>query len=185
MKRSIAIILLVIYLYNVGGQLVFHQYLVYKSDKFFNEQINKSRYNVNDLTEVIIPVDMPGITDWNSYEHLSGQVKFKNASYNYIKIKVTRTALYLLCIPNYETTHLTDQNIIDARGISDIPVPRKDHVPFGKVDFVASFIQQVCRYEFLSLVTALPKNIYNGHAIMPNPFITGRGQPPDLQPVLS
>ncbi len=75
MKKLLAILLLLIHLFNIGGQLAFHEYLVYQSDKFFNEQISENHYNIDDLTEICIPVNMPGITDWKSYENLSGSVQ--------------------------------------------------------------------------------------------------------------
>lgn len=145
MRRLIAITLLSFHLFNIGGYLVLHQYFTYKTDKFFNEQISKNKYNIDDLTEVRIPVSMPNIIDWPTYENVNGQIQFEDASYNYVKMKMTRNAIYLMCIPNYETTRLTGENVINAKHIKDIPVPKKEHVPFGKTNvlekFQFSFIQ--------------------------------------------
>jgi hypothetical protein len=108
--------------------------LVYRSDIFFNEQVGKGLYNRNDLVEIKLPVNMPGITSWSSYEPIRGQVQFKDASYNYVKLKITRNAIYLMCVPNYQKTRLLDQNIISAKNIANIPVNKKSHVPFGKLN---------------------------------------------------
>lgn len=178
MKKLVAIALLLIHLYNIGGQLLCYELLVYQSDKLFAEQINKNRYNTTDLTVVKIPVDMPGINDWVGYEDLSGQVKFKNASYNYVKLKVTRKALYLMCVPNYPTTHLTPLNIIDARQITDIPVPKKEHVPFGKINLPAYHYQNN-NYGFSVPVTLLGRNLHHKLAQLPDAVISGPAQPPD------
>src|ERR1700678_4285344 len=131
--------MLTIYLFNIGGQQVFHQLSVYLSNNFFNEQTSKGLYNVNDLTEIKIPVNMPGITDWAGYENIKGQIKFGNSCYNYVKMKITRTTLYLICVPNYETTILTGQNIICAKKVKDIPVSKKEHVPYGKTTLLDNF----------------------------------------------
>jgi hypothetical protein len=133
LKKFIALILLSIHLLNVGGQLALHQFLVYKSNKYFAEQTANGFYNVKDLTEVVIPVDMPGIRDWKSYENIHGQIQFDNNNYNYQKMRITRHAIYLMCIPNYETTRLADKNIINAKDVKEVPVPQKEHVPFGKI----------------------------------------------------
>ncbi len=125
--------MLIIYLFSVSGQLVLHQYFSYLSERFFNEQIAKGFYNKDDLTEVKIPVNMPNVLDWPAYENISGQIQFGNTSYNYVKMRVTRTALYLMCVPNYETTKLASQNLINAKSINGNPVPPKNHVPFGKI----------------------------------------------------
>lgn len=150
MKKTIAAALLFIYLFNIGGQLALHQYFAYLSDKFFTEQTAKGLYNVNDLTEVKLPVNMPGVTDWKSYENISGQIQFGNESYNYVKMKVTRTALYVMCIPEYKTTRLVNQNIIDAKQAKNVPVPKKDHVPFSKATFSAKFSITFERFAFES-----------------------------------
>ncbi|MET3610343.1 MULTISPECIES: hypothetical protein [Mucilaginibacter] len=133
MKKFIALMLLGFHLLNIGGQLALHQFMVYKSNKYFAEQTAKGFYNVKDLTEVVIPVNMPGITDWKNYENIHGQIRFGNNSYNYQKMRVTSRAIYLMCIPNYETTRLADKNIINARDVKENPVPQKEHVPFGKI----------------------------------------------------
>jgi hypothetical protein len=132
LKKLIAATLLSIYLFNIGGQLVLHQYFNYLSDKFFTEQTSKGLYNLNDLTEVKIPVNMPGVADWPAYENITGQIQFENVSYNYVKMRITRHVMYLMCVPNYTTTQLSDQNIIGAKGVKDAPVSKKDHVPFSK-----------------------------------------------------
>ena len=61
--------MLSIYLFSIGGQLAMHQYFSYVADKFFSEQTSKGLYNINDLTEVEIPVNMPNISDWKEYEN--------------------------------------------------------------------------------------------------------------------
>lgn len=176
--------LLFIHLFNIGGQLAFYQYAVYKTERFFNEQINKNLYNVNDLTEIKIPVNMPNITDGQSYQNLSGQVQFEEASYNYVKIKITRSAIYLVCIPNYSTTHLNDQNIIRAKQIKDIPIPKKEHVQFGKTNMM-SYSHVATSYQFSSPVTIFEKKPYHNFSIFLNCLIKGRGQPPDHQGSIS
>ena len=127
--------LLLCHLFSTGGYVAFYQYLKYRSDVFFNEQTGKNKYNIADLAEVSIPVDMPNISDWAAYENVSGTVRFDEASYNYVKIKMTRHAIYLMCVPNYKTTTFVSANVIDAKGIRDIPVPKKEHVPFLKLNF--------------------------------------------------
>ncbi|MFI5137652.1 MAG: hypothetical protein ACHQIM_07480 [Sphingobacteriales bacterium] len=152
LKKLIAVVLLSTCLFNIGGQLVLHQCAVFLSDRFFNAQTSKGLYNVNDLTEVKLPVNMPGITDWRAYENISGQIKFENSCYNYVKMKITRNAIYLMCIPDYATTSLTDKNIIDAKRVKDIPVPKKEHVPYSKSSVRDNFSFAFLHFQFSSPV---------------------------------
>jgi hypothetical protein len=178
LKKLIAITLLFIHLYNIGGQLAFHQYLVYKSDRFFNEQVNKNLYSLDDLTEVKIPVNMPNVADWKGYLNLNGEVRFENSSYNYVKIKITHDAIYLMCVPNYKTTHLSGQNIINARQIKDIPVPHKDHVPFGKI-ILMTYNHPLIQYAFVSPLIVIQKETQTDHSAILHSFSSGPVQPPD------
>jgi hypothetical protein len=94
---------------------------MYRSDKDMNEHIAKNMYNIHDLVMVKISVNMPGMQSWNAFENISGQIQFKKACYNYVKLKLTRDTIYVMCIPNYEKTRLTNENIINARQIDDLP----------------------------------------------------------------
>ncbi len=140
--------LLSFHLLNIGGQLALHQFMVYKSNKYFAEQTAKGFYNVKDLTEVVIPVDMPGIREWQHYENIHGQIQFGNNSYNYQKMRVTSHAIYLMCTPNYETTRLADKNIINAKDVKENPVPQKEHVPFGKITMQDNLNFTFVHFEF-------------------------------------
>jgi hypothetical protein len=140
LKKTTAILLLIIHLFNLGGYLVVRQYLVYRSDQFYNEQVKKGLYNIFDVSEIKVPFHSPGIKDSKNFREVSGSVRFQNASYNYVAVRTTRDTLHLLCIPNYETTILAKHNIIWVPGIKDIPVPKKEHVPYAGVLLPAGFI---------------------------------------------
>jgi len=148
MKKLFAAFLLAVYLFNIGGQLVLHQYFSYLSDRYFNEQTNKGRYNVNDLTEIRIPINTPNVTDWPAYESVTGQIQFQNTNYNFVKMRMTRHVMYLMCVPNYNTTHLSAQNIIGAKNIKDLPIPKKDHVPYGKTTLLSQLSITFNHFEF-------------------------------------
>lgn len=133
-----------------------HQYFSILSDRFFTEQTARGLYNVSDLTEVKIPVNMPGITDWKGYENISGRIQFENNSYNYVKMKITRKALYLMCIPDYQTTRLSNQNVIDAKQAKSVPVPKKEHVPYSKTTLSHKFNFAFVQFAFSATSTIRP-----------------------------
>ena len=130
MKKIAAILLLSIHLYSLGGSLILHQYLSYCTNKLFDEQAAKGLYNTKDLEEVEVPVNLPGIKNWDKYENISGQIRFGENAYNYVQMRVTQHTLFLKCIPNYKSTRLNAQNIIHAQPSDKVPVPQKEHVPF-------------------------------------------------------
>jgi len=180
MKRLLAHYLLLIHLCNIAGPLALHQYLEYKSDILFNSQISKNRYFVNDLTEIKIPIKTWHIKDWPTFERQFGRVQFKNSAYNYVKIRITKTAIYLLCIPNYKTTRLANQNIIYAPQIPDIPVGKKEHVPFGKINLL-SYNYFGLIYSFSIPFIEVVKNAKYQPGFLSNLCINHQGEPPDIK----
>lgn len=131
MNRLLSIFFLVIQGSNIFGSFLFFLFAVYQTNHFYESQSGKGFYNKNELVEVKIPVSLPGITDWTAYEPISGQIQFQDVTYNYTQMRVTSHALYLKCVPNYTHTRLIHQNVIRALHIKDMPVSKKDHVPYG------------------------------------------------------
>jgi len=157
LKKLAAILLLIVQLYDLGGYHAVRQYLVYYSDRYFNEQTAKGMYNKQDLVEVEIPVNLPGITNWNAYIPVCGQIKFGDNAYNYVQMRMTSHTLFLKCIPNYETTQLNTQNIINATPIKNMPVPKKQHVPYASGIFMDGFGLNFVNSVFNSSAAVLPQ----------------------------
>ena len=151
----IAIALLSLQMFTICGHLLLYQFFVYRSDKLFNDRIGKNMYNVHDLVQIKVPSHTGVTQSWNYFEKINGQIRFKNTCYNYVKLKLTRDTIYLMCIPNYEKTRLFNQNIINASHIADIPVNKKDHVPFGKTTDLGKYNYPVTLFKFSAPVAIL------------------------------
>ncbi len=172
--------LLNIHLLNIGGQLAVYQYMVYKTDKFYNQQVGKGLYNVKDLAEIAIPVNLPGIHDWERFENIAGQIQFNNTSYNYVKMRVTSTAIHLMCIPNYDTTRPVDKNVLNAKGVKDIPVPQKDHVPYGKTIMQDNLSLCFVQFQFCCPIKNLKENIVHPEQSLVHYYQDIPEQPPKI-----
>jgi len=167
-------------MFTICGHLVLYQFFVYRSDKLFNDRIGKNMYNVHDLVQIKVPSHTGVIQNWNYFEKINGQIRFKNTCYNYVKLKLSRDTIYLMCIPNYEETRLFNQNIINASHIADIPVNKKDHVPFGKTIDLGKY-----NYTTLLLKFSAPVITFqiNNAILCPNPthyHIDTPHQPPKM-----
>jgi len=60
---------------------------------------------------------------------------------------VTRNAVYLKCVPNYETTRLSKENVIHAENI-DMQIPKKEHVPYGKTTIAYNLSFTFIKFQF-------------------------------------
>jgi hypothetical protein len=164
--------------------MALYAYRVYQSDKFFNEQISMNKYSLDDLVSVKIPVHMPTIQDGKEYIYISGQIQFKSISYNYVKLKMTRDTIFLMCVPNYKTTRLYRQNIIDARKIADIPFNKKGHVPFAKANSISIYDHRITQYKFLTHIVTVHKTTNNTDCNIIKSSTEGPFQPPDVHNIL-
>jgi len=123
---------------------------------------------------------MPNVKNWGGYERISGQIQFRDACYNYVKLKLTRDTIYVVCIPNYEKTRLVNENVIDAKEITDIPVNKKDHVPFGKTINLDSYNYPIILYKLLPKVITLPANNYCSRLNLVQRYPDTPDQPPKI-----
>jgi hypothetical protein len=185
LKKLLVISLLFLHLFSLFGHMALYEFFVYKSDKLFNEQISMNKYSLDDLVLVKVPVKMPSIQDWKEFVCISGQVNFRNSSYNYVKARMTRDTMYLMCVPNYKKTILLNKNIIDAHRIADIPASKKEHVPFGKMLTLSEYDFKVLQYSFFTPVSDLNHTVNTTTANIVKCHLASPGQPPETLNSLS
>lgn len=178
MKKLIAVAFLSLHLFTAGGHVLLYQYAVYKSDKLFNDQISRGRYNVDDLVEIKVPAHTTLKRNWTAFEPIHGQVQFKSTCYNYVKLRLSPDTVYLMCIPNYEKTRLFNENIISAKDLGDIPVNKKDHVPFGKTPDLGKYNYPLMLHRFTPPVIVLPAAGHSLYCYTVNTDIDIPEQPP-------
>lgn len=154
MRKLIASLLLSIHLFNLGGYHLLYQYFIYQSDRVMNEHIAHNMYNVHDLVEVKVPVHFQNITEWTDYQPVSGQIQFREACYNYVKLKITRDTLFVKCIPNYEKTRLINANVICAKNIADLPVSKRNNFPSQKKSGIDYYDHATLIFSFIKPVKA-------------------------------
>ncbi|RFZ91797.1 hypothetical protein D0C36_10105 [Mucilaginibacter conchicola] len=178
MKKTIAIGFLLICLFNISGPLILRQYASYLAERFYNKQISNGLYNKSDLTEIKLPAHMPNITDWPGYENVSGQIKFDDVAYNYVAMRITRTAIYLKCVPNYETTRLSTENVLVSKGVSKVPVSPKDHLPTLKILLVNQISPVHNFFQFTTPVTRIFSRVTESVQSLCYTYLSIPEQPP-------
>jgi hypothetical protein len=179
-KKFIAIVLLSIHLYNLGGYMVMFQYFIYQANKFNEEQISKNLYKTSDLVEIKIPVNLPHINSWNRYERISGAVQLQENWYNYVKLKMTRDTLFIMCVPNYKTTRLISANVIYAREVSEAPLnAKKQATPLKSISMLKYVPLSAAATLTVSTLVIKPAPIHLNIKPVVSP-IDVPGQPPEM-----
>ncbi|HTD39007.1 MAG TPA: hypothetical protein VK671_00200, partial [Mucilaginibacter sp.] len=118
MKKFAAILLLSVHLFYLGGYMLAFQYFMNMSDNQIVKQLYDNKISNGELIQLKIPVHMPTLDDWTDYANIQGQVQVKDAYYNYVRLKMTKDTLYLICLPNTVKANLAKANIIMTKNLN-------------------------------------------------------------------
>jgi hypothetical protein len=96
LKKLVSILLLNVFLFNLIGYKLFFNYLEYKADQELAALIDA--VDDDNLIEIKIPIMLPYHTDWKDFERVDGEVVLNGLTYRYVKQKVYKDTLILLCL---------------------------------------------------------------------------------------
>jgi hypothetical protein len=174
-------VLLSVHLFYIGGYAALFQYYIHQSDVQMVKQIFDNKIDNAKLVEIKIPVNMPTIQDWSDYEEIVGQIQLKDAYYNYVRLRMTRDTMYLVCFANTTKTRLVKANIIAAKEISDVPVSKKGQEPVAKkVNTLSQYNLPAFQYRYSVLGIFIKHNSRLLNFKLTNAFIESPGKPPDF-----
>lgn len=106
MKKGISILLLLVFLFNMVGYKLFFFYMEEAADRCVEARLDMLSDGDKQLIEVKIPINLPYHTNWKDFERVDGEVAFKGAIYKFVKRKVYRDTLILLCIDYKEKLNI-------------------------------------------------------------------------------
>jgi hypothetical protein len=102
LKKLAAILLLALLLFNWYGYRIVSAYLLNRSDEKMEARVDSNDYDESQLVELRVPIHLPYHNDWSDWESYSGEIEIEGVHYNYVKRKVEKDELVLLCLPNTE-----------------------------------------------------------------------------------
>ncbi|MDB5025146.1 MAG: hypothetical protein JWP78_2901 [Mucilaginibacter sp.] len=141
----------------------------------------ENKVSAQKLVELKVPVNMPTIQDWAEYEHIEGQIQLNNAYYNYVRLKMTRDTMYLICLPNNAKANLIKANVIMVKNLNDVPLSKKgaNNSTTKKAEWGYDNVYQVVKCDYKP-PAELVREINNTLAVdLTNPYIESPGKPPN------
>ena len=141
MKKIISILFLLVFLFNVVGYKIFFYYLEIKADERIQSKIEQISELDKELITIKIPINLPYHTDWSNFERVDGEVNFKGKIYKYVKQKVSRDTLILLCINDEQKVEIGKQSDNYFKKINDLAKEnnKKPNIKQTKIDYFESF----------------------------------------------
>jgi hypothetical protein len=181
LKRLAAIVLLSIHLFFTGGYTLVFQYFISRADSRMVKQVYQNKIDDKKLVLLKIPVNMPTVNDWTEYETVAGQIQLKDAYYNYVKLKMTRDTMYLVCYANTAKTQLVKANLITAKEFSDVPMSKKSDAVAKKLSALSEYNLQSSNYQYSVTGGSMIKPVYKTlSSELDNPYINSPGKPPNV-----
>lgn len=137
LKKSACILLLMVFLFNTIGYKAVFLYLEKQADARIDLKIETLNEADKELITVKIPVNLPYQADWSEFESIDGEMTFKGRTYKYVKRKIVRDTLILLCIAHTEKSQLEKRSSDYYKKVNDLTAEtgKKRVITQAKTDF--------------------------------------------------
>ena len=182
MKKTAAILILGLFLFNWLGYRVLTSLLQAHADTRLELQLDNNNYNESDLISLKIPANLPYYANSRSYERMDGQIEIDGIHYNYVKRRFYNDSLEYLCIPNKSKIRLNNAQNEFFKLVNDIQQPSQKKS--GDNSIVKNLLSEYYQNENgWSLATYLPDGaIKYPHylALLCTPACDPQELPPDF-----
>ena len=101
MKKLSAILLIIIFLFNLFGYRLLFNFAQQQSDIKLEASLDKDDFNEAELITLQVPLSLPYLTNQQNFERVDGEITVDGKIYKYVKRKITDGNLVLLCLPHH------------------------------------------------------------------------------------
>ncbi len=106
MRKLAAILLLLIFFFNLCGYKILISFLQTKADQQLEALIDNEEYADDELIEMRVSLNMPYQQRYTEFERHYGHITIEGKEYTYVKRKIEGDILVLKCIANTSRTQL-------------------------------------------------------------------------------
>lgn len=185
MKKLTAIFLIVIFLFNIGGYRLWFYFEQQRSDNQIEVLLDKEQYNEAELITIKMPLSLPYQGDTREFERISGEINFNGKIYKYVKRKIEKGELVLLCLPDKNKMQLEKAQEDFFKNTNDLAQSSQSkksdnskNISFKKT--ASEYDQNLFSFKINSL-DDIPGNfgLYKVENLLSSPHISPE-QPPDV-----
>jgi hypothetical protein len=125
LKRIVAIVCLVIFLFNVVGYYGVYLSLRLSANTELRQKLDNQAYNEDETITVKIPFTLPYQSDWEDYKRVDGDFEKNGEFYNLVKQKVERDTLVIVYIKDHKEKNLFESLTEFVHANTDTPISKK------------------------------------------------------------
>jgi hypothetical protein len=100
MKKLAAILLLLIFMFNLFGYRLFISCMVSNANQSLEIALDKNDFNEEELISIKTPINLPYYNNSSVFARAYGEVEMNGVLYKYVKSRIYNDSLEMLCIPN-------------------------------------------------------------------------------------
>ncbi|MGC3946847.1 MAG: hypothetical protein QM762_20405 [Chryseolinea sp.] len=108
MRRTLAITLLAVFLFQLVGYYVVYVGLAIQANKSLITRLDNHDYSADQTITLKIPFTLPYWTDKEHFERVDGDFEYQGQFYKLVKQKLSNDTLYVVCIKNQDKKQLFD-----------------------------------------------------------------------------
>lgn len=115
------------------------QFLEKSSNNTLQAMLDQGQYDLSDLVEVHVPLNLPYITDSKEFEDYSGETTINGHYYRFVKRKLVNNELVLLCVRDEQKDRLQNAGSDFFKQVNDTPgSEKKSKTPLKVVKSLSS-----------------------------------------------
>lgn len=180
LKKLIPISLIALLIFNWYGYRLLINYLETEATTHLQVKLDNGQYDESTLIQIRVPLNMPYIADWDHFEKFEGETQINGIHYKYVKRKIEKGELVLLCIPNQQKTTLQTAKQNFFKLVNDLQQPgakkeSKDHSV--KIPFSDCITNSAAYTNITETITAAAYENYS--AFIYPVYLSTYAQPPD------
>lgn len=106
MKKLSAILLILIFLFNLCGYRLFFNYAQKQSVLTLEASLDKNEFDESQLITITVPLSVPYQNNQQDFQRVDGELKLDGKIYRYVKRKLCDGQLILKCLPDHKKMQL-------------------------------------------------------------------------------
>jgi len=126
LKRFFSILLTAVLLFNWFGYRLLISFIEGKADAQLEAQLDENNYDESQLVSIKVPVTyLVYYSNSKSFERVDGQIEIGGILYKYVKRRIYKDSLEMLCIPNHAAMKFQSAKNEFFKFINDLHQGRK------------------------------------------------------------
>jgi hypothetical protein len=119
-KQTAAILLFVIFSFNIFGYRILYNYMAGNADTRLEMALDNEAYDDASLISIKQATHLPYYSNSSTFTRLDGEVNIDGTIYKYVKYRVYKDSLELLCIPHVAKMKIQSSEDDFFKRINDI-----------------------------------------------------------------